>query len=475
MRGLIDAVSRLSGPLAYLAVGTLAGLEAAAFVGLVIPGELAMLLGGFLAFSGRVSLPVMAAVAAVAAVVGDSLGYEIGRRFGPALRASRLGARIGDARWERAERYVAEHGGKAVFLGRFVGVLRALVPAIAGTVGMPYRTFLPYNAAGGLIWAPGFVLLGYLAGASYRRVAAIAGQAGLVLAVLLVLVGGIGLAARWVVQHQDRVRAAVERQLARPAVVAVRRRYHRQLGFLADRLRPGQALGLSLTLGLALLLACGWAFGGILEDVLGRDELARVDNPVTSWLIDHRVAWLTRVMQLVTLLGSLSVALAVLAVTAVVAVLGTRRWEPAVLLAIVMAGTTALVYPVKLLVGRARPDIGEALVGPFVGSAFPSGHSAQAVACYGALAYLAARHARRWSVRVTVWTCAGVIALLVGFSRLYLGAHWLTDVLGGWALAGTWLTIVVTVVGTHERLRTERSRSSFRRPVGGADGAGGRP
>jgi membrane protein DedA with SNARE-associated domain len=248
--GLIDTVTRLSSPWAYVVVGLLATAEAV-FVGLVLPGELALLLGGFLAYQGRVSLAGMVTVAAVAAVAGYLIGYETGRRLGPALRTGGLGRRIGPARWDRVQAVLAARGGQAIFLGRFVGLLRALMPAAAGMARMPYRTFVVWTVAGGLIWAPGFVLLGYLAGGSYQRVADLAGQASLILLALLVLVGGVLAAARWIARHPDQVRALLARQLQRPAVAALRHRYGAQLGFLARRFSPQGTLGLSLTVGLA--------------------------------------------------------------------------------------------------------------------------------------------------------------------------------------------------------------------------------
>src|ERR671930_772906 len=122
-------------------------------------------------------------------VAGDSVGYQLGRVFGEPLEHSRLGRKVGPDRWARGEAYLRERGGRAVFLGRFVGLLRALVPALAGMARMPYRTFLPWNAAGGILWAPGFVLLGYLAGSSYRQVERTAGRASLLLLILAVVVG----------------------------------------------------------------------------------------------------------------------------------------------------------------------------------------------------------------------------------------------------------------------------------------------
>src|ERR671931_1783285 len=178
---VVDAAAQLASPWAYVVLALLAAAESAAFVGLAVPGETAMLLGGFLAYQGRASLAVMMAAGALGAVVGDQIGYQIGRVAGAPLKRSRLGRRVGQDRWAKGEAYLRAKGGRAVFLGRFVGVLRALVPALAGMSRMPYRTFLPWNAAGGIIWAPAFVLLGYLAGSSWRRVEQIAGRASLLL------------------------------------------------------------------------------------------------------------------------------------------------------------------------------------------------------------------------------------------------------------------------------------------------------
>ncbi|MDQ1374190.1 MAG: hypothetical protein QOJ09_1528, partial [Actinomycetota bacterium] len=178
---MFNSLSSLAGPAAYVVVAALAALEASAFVGLFIPGELALLTGGYIAQQGHANLALMMAVAAAGAVVGDSVGYEIGRHFGRGLQRSRLGRKVGDDRWARAEAYVEAKGGRAILAGRFIGVLRALVPAVAGATRMPYRRFLAWNVLGAVVWAPGTVLAGYLAGSSYPRVAKYAGSAGLIL------------------------------------------------------------------------------------------------------------------------------------------------------------------------------------------------------------------------------------------------------------------------------------------------------
>jgi len=183
---VVDPILNLHGPPAYALVGALVFSEAALFVGFVLPGETAALLGGVLAHRQQVSLTGMAAVAVAAAIIGDSVGYEVGRHFGTRLLGTRVFARRQQG-LERAQQTLRATGGRAVFLARFTAFLRAVMPGLAGTARMPYRRFLAFNAVGGLIWAVGFVLLGYLAGASYQRVEKIAGRASAALLAILVL------------------------------------------------------------------------------------------------------------------------------------------------------------------------------------------------------------------------------------------------------------------------------------------------
>jgi membrane protein DedA with SNARE-associated domain/membrane-associated phospholipid phosphatase len=435
----MDLLLRLSEPWAYLLVAAVAAGEASAFIGLFLPGEAAVILGGVLVFQGRADLGYMLAAACIGAVVGDSIGYEIGRHFGERLEGSRLGRRIGHRRWERAHAYVRRRGGKAVFLGRFVGVLRALVPYVAGRAGIPYSTFLVYNVAGGVLWATGFVFLGVVAGGSWRVVERWAGRSSLVLAGIVVVGILITLAARWVRDHRDRLERLAGSFLGLSLVVRVRSRYQRQIAFLVERFDPSSRAGLYLTMGLAAAIAAAWAFGAILEDVLARNELALFDRPIVVFLARHRQWAVTDVMKAVTLLGSTLVVTSVLASAAAFSYIKTRdrRW-PAFLAATV-AGAIAMDDVVKFLVNRRRPDFHSLVPHPF-GSSFPSGHSVAAAALCGSLAYVVSR-GRSWRSAVWIWAAAAFIALLVGFSRVYLGAHWPTDVLAGLALGAFWTAV----------------------------------
>jgi membrane-associated protein len=182
MGSLIARILAVPGGLVYLLVGLIVFAEDALFVGFVIPGETAAVLGGVDASRGHVNLWLMIVLVVVAAVVGDTVGYAIGRRVGPRILRARMLRRYG-RRLEEAQEFLARRGGSAVFLGRFVAFFRAVMPALAGTARMPYRRFIAFNAAGGVIWGTGFVLLGFLAGNSYAAVEKAIGR-GVALAVL---------------------------------------------------------------------------------------------------------------------------------------------------------------------------------------------------------------------------------------------------------------------------------------------------
>jgi membrane-associated protein len=183
----LDPLVQVSPALAYVVIFGLVFAEAALFVGFVLPGETACLIGGVLCATGRLHLAVLLPLVVIAAIVGDSVGYEVGRLSGPSLLRTRLLRRYAH-RIEGAQRTLRERGRWAIFFARFTAFLRAVMPGLAGMSRMPYGRFLVFNAAGGLVWGVGVTLLGYFAGASYDGLAHVLGQISALLAV--VLVGG---------------------------------------------------------------------------------------------------------------------------------------------------------------------------------------------------------------------------------------------------------------------------------------------
>jgi membrane-associated protein len=174
---------------AYAVVGALVFAEAALLMGFLVPGETAAVVGGVLASARSVNLEAMMTVVVISAMVGDSVGYIVGRTAGPWL----LGHRPlrGSVAVQRTRSLLERRGGPAVFIGRFVTFARAVVPGLAGMSGLRYRIFLGYNALGGLLWGVGYALLGYVVGRSFTRIVSDLSTASLV----LIAVAGITFVA----------------------------------------------------------------------------------------------------------------------------------------------------------------------------------------------------------------------------------------------------------------------------------------
>jgi membrane-associated protein len=184
-------LSETLGAWTYALVGGLAFLETGAFVGLVAPGETAVVLGGVVAERGDVDLVPLLLLVWLAAATGDPVSFLLGRRLGTPFLSSH-GSRIGVTpdRLERVEGFVERHGPKAVLVGRFVGIIRAVAPFLAGATHMPLRRFLPWSLLGTALWATLFTMVGYVFWRSFSTAADTAARGALALAVLAAAVAG---------------------------------------------------------------------------------------------------------------------------------------------------------------------------------------------------------------------------------------------------------------------------------------------
>jgi undecaprenyl-diphosphatase len=416
MGHLIDWLAGLPPALVLVAVFIVPLLESSAFIGFIFPGEIAVLIGGVIANQGALALWAVIGVAAAGAIIGDSVGFEVGKHYGERL-LNRLPDRI--VRPEHVDRTKAllqRRGGRAVFIGRFTTALRVLVPGMAGMARMRYRSFFLFNALGGITWAAVVAIVGYLAGKSYH---AAAHQLSIVgIGLLVVLVGGYLL-------HRLRRRPRVAR------VVDARLTTERWTG------RP-------LTLALVAAGVTGWLFGGLTQAVVANDGNARDDRHWHDVLVTHRSSWLSDLAEVLTWLGSTPVIWAAMAIVAVIALRRRRYWDAAVAATGLLVGQL-IRDAISVLVGRARPPRADWLVSAD-GYSFPSGHTTNAVLGWGLIVALAWPWLTKQWQRVGAVAAAAVIAVVVGATRAYLGVHWPSDVLGGWSLGGVLLTVAVALL-----------------------------
>lgn len=466
---VIRKVGEALGAWTYLLVGALAFLETGAFVGLVAPGESAVMVGGLVAGQGEINLFVLIAIVWAAAVAGDVASYWMGQRLGRdfLLRHGRR-LQITEARLAQVEGFFDRHGGPTILIGRFIGLVRALAPFVAGASRMPFRRFLPYDVIAAGLWATTFSVLGYVFWKSFDQLLSFAKRGALAFGAAAAFAVGAVVLYRWLRVADNRARlgsildAWERRPLMRPFVRAARLAWYRALvpvgralerpaRFAWERLTPGD-LGLELTtllavggVGLFAFVAYGVALAEgrtPVGDTLAADIAGKLR---TGWGIDLAIA--------VSTLGALYVALPVAAIAVVW--LGARRHA---LEAWALGAGTALAFGLSPLAkeafARERPP--DPLVDA-LGFAYPSGHAVHSIA-FVAVA-VALRHAvPGLAAQAATIVVAIVVAALIGLSRVYLDVHWLSDVLGGWGLAAAAyagcaiVALVVAFVRNNRRL-----------------------
>lgn len=419
--------------IAYLAVFLLALSESIPLIGVIVPGTAVILALSALVPSGVLVLWPLLAAATSGAIVGDGVSFWLGHRYHREI----LG------RWplnrypeliERSEAFFKRHGDKSVFIARFAPGVRAFVPLLAGMLGMSVRRFYVVNVASALVWAPSHILPGVLVGATFGAL----GAALKPLAILLIIL----LAAGWVTWRLVRWTLRRVVPLLDVGIAEMRSWAETRDTWLgrsvASLLDPERSEARVLALMLVLLGGAAWVFFGVLEDVINGDPLVLADSAIYNALQEVRTPAGDAVMIGITELGDTKV---VVAVTAIVFLwlLWKRAWRTAVFWLVAVAGASALNTVIKVTLHRARPD--ELLYSGWSAFSFPSGHSTTNMVLYGFLAFLIARELRP-ALQLSVALGAAALIFLIAFSRLYLGAHWFSDVVGGAAFGSAWLILL---------------------------------
>jgi undecaprenyl-diphosphatase len=433
-----DAIEHLANALGkwtYALVGFLAFAETGAFIGLIAPGEFTILLGGVIAGQGTINIWLLIAIVWICTLSGDSISFFLGRRLGRSfLLKHGPRFRITPERLDQVDKHFEKRGGSTVLVGRFIGFVRPIAPFIAGSSGMPYRRFLPYSVLGTGIWGPGLCVLGYIFWQSFDEVTKIAGRATLVFSVLVAIGVGVWYLRKQLQDEERRARimAWLERQgekpLLRPVAAMVRVAAPR-IRFLIERLTPGE-LGLEFTSALAVAAVGFYAFIAYTVTFAGDPTLLTpADNSLLKLADRTKVDGVVDVVKVYTNLGSL-VVVGVFVLASLVALAIHGRPVELTGLLIGFLVLIAAVHATKAGVDRPRPP------DPLVhtnGSSFPSGHSAYSTA-YVAIAVIAWRMFRGFTRRALLILAAVLVAASIGASRIYLRAHYWSDVAGGWGL-----------------------------------------
>lgn len=430
---------------AGLLVFLVAFCDALVVVGIVVPALPLLFAVGALVGLGHLDGPYVVACAALGALAGDALSYWIGYRWGPQLREHWPFTRYPQL-LQRGEQLFRRNGASAILIARFVGAVRPFVPAIAGTLRMPLERYLPVSAFAAVAWAGVFLAPGWIFGASFDAVAAVADRLALVLAAMFGVVAltwsVIVYGWRWFDGHAN---VLLARLLAWTRVHPVLGRY---AAALVDPNRPESA---SLLVLAVALLAIGWAWFALLFVVVAGGEPLALDLRVQQLMSSLRNPLADRLMAALASLGDPQV-LGAASLAALGWLLWRRRWMAAAHWLAALAFGFVLTAWLEAAIHMPRP---EAAVPGF---GFPSVAVTMATIAFGFFAVLIARELPGRD-RVWPWLVAGVTVAALGFARLYFGAHWLSDIAGGVLLGVVWLLVLGMAYRSHV------TRSLWMRPL----------
>ncbi len=435
--------------LVYVFIFIIAFSESFAFVGLFVPGAVFAVTAGFLAARGLFDFQALALAGAAGAILADLASYYLARIYGSRITGGKLYIKY-QPYLERGNRFIEKHGGKSVFLGRFVGFIRPVVPFLAGLLSMNPLKFAIYAAVSGILWAYTYIGAGYLFGESWKVVEAWTGK----LSILFLLIIFILYFARHIAKVMGRKLAGADGFLGsifgsvgaslseNPYISGLLARHPSLVGFFKQRFDKNSASGLLLTTGFLVTSFFSYLFLAVVEDVVFNDPLTSLDTTifyalqgVHSRFADEFFVFITTMASSVPVIISFLVILGILAVN--------RKRLEAFFFVLNFVGGLVFLVAMKYLLQRPRP---EAIYHFFTETtpSFPSGHTFMSITILGLALYYLVRYVRTGGARTSAVFAYFLFIFLVGLSRIYLGVHWFSDVLGAGFAGFIWISIMVT-------------------------------
>ncbi|MCL5004474.1 MAG: LssY C-terminal domain-containing protein [Patescibacteria group bacterium] len=455
LTSLLPKIQHL-GALGYWIVLLISLAESLPFIGLIIPGAILAGLFGFFSAQGYLDIGNLILFSAIGAILGDNISYYLGTRGTKLFRQENKILKL--SHLESGERFFKKHGNKSIFLGRFIGPLRPIIPFVAGLFRMDRKAFLFWNIISGVLWAISFLLLGYFFGGALNAIGIWSSRVGLFVLAVVISVIIIRILVKYAPPFFAFLKSISlsikEAFILNPDIKNFIVKHPILSNFVRNRLNKERFSGLSLTLlGVAFVYVLVLFFG-IIENIITSDVIVAADTRVANLLAAFRDVELIRIFTWITLLGKWQIIISSAIVLSAILWLWRKRlyllpfW-------VTIVGSELFNSLGKLAFHRARPGVAFYAEDTF---SFPSGHATISVAFYGFLAYILFRQIKKWKYKINALFFGIVIILAIGLSRLYLGVHFLSDVWGGYLLGALWLLIGISI---SEWLRRRKPSPSF--------------
>ncbi len=434
-------------------------LESIVLVGEIVPGAVVVVFAGFLSAQGFWDIGDLIWFATIGAVLGDGLSFYFGIRGMHFFRSeNKLFKTI---YLERGEHFFHKHGSKSVFLGRFVGPLRPIIPFVAGLSKMDKKKFLFWNIISAFLWSTSHLLLGFFFGSTIdaietwtTRVSYIIGIFILFFLLLYAIKVLVAKHGKHIAEFNRSVFLSIrEAIILNPDVQKLLKRYPRFFTFLSKRLDRTSFSGLPMTLISIGFVYVFSLFLGTVQNVIASERIVSADFRIAHLLAYFRSPELIKVFLWITLLGKWQIVVGTAITVSIIIWLWKKR-DYIIYLWMALGADGLFTYIGKFAVHRTRPENPVYLENSY---SFPSGHAMVSVIFYGFLGYMLIRHLKSWKYKVNIFFVCFIIAIAIGFSRLYLGVHYLSDVWSGYLLG---LLILATITTLYEWRRFKKGKTA---------------
>jgi undecaprenyl-diphosphatase len=431
-------LAALTSLLSTYGYGLVFGLILLESAGLPLPGETMLVIAAASAASGHLSVSGVVLSAALGAILGDMGGYWIGRKGGSIILKRILGIAY-EEHLVKGQAFFMRYGAASIFLARFVPVVRVIAANLAGISAMRFQTFSLYNAAGGLAWATVMGSIGYFFGSNLPFLESLMRRFGIGLVISIVILSFAIWTARLLIRNESKSAIALEHFTRRI-------KFAKLQDWLMKRFSVNQQRLVFLVGGLLLAIFFGWMFGALAEDVIMKDSITIYDAGISRWLLARATEDSSEFFFAITQLAGLwAIGFGCIALSTWL--IFRKKWAALMTLAASVGGGILLNLILKNSFLRQRPDFANAFYHES-GYSFPSGHAMMSVLFYGMTAYLLINAIKNWKWQVSLSVGAFTLILLIGLSRIALGVHYLTDVLGGWSAGLTWLIACIIMLET---------------------------
>jgi len=445
---LLPALEHI-GVLGYWVVLAISFIESLAFIGLLFPGTIFMILIGFFSSKGFLDIKDLVWFAAAGSFLGDIFSYYLGQKGNFIFSKKSHIFKI--SYLDAGERFFLRHGDKSVILGRFIGPLRPIIPFVSGLCKMKIRKFIVFDIIGSITWSFFYLYVGYFFGATWQVIELWSTRIGIAtIAVVIFLV--LLYLMHWLVIKKGKsfITLAVSIWLSiKEAVISnsemqgLISRHPNFFTFMSARFNKNSFYGRPLTYLTLAFIYTVFLLAGNIESVVTYDPIVQADIRIANLLYVFRTPKVVYFFLWVTLLGKMQiVAVLAFSLSAIFWIWRKKIYSLALLIAV--SGSSLFAFLGKELIHRVRPEGNLPAYNENFFS-FPSNHAVMAVALYGFITIILWKKIEQWKIKINVLFISFIVIFFIGFSRLYLGVHYMSDVLAGYLVGLLWLIISVSV------------------------------